>query len=67
MWFEVEVKTDQGWGLVTLPPLMVHGGMVQVEAAKRYPSMVDAVDHCQHYGLPLRIFICRKDSRVEVK
>ena len=62
-WFEVEVKTDQGWGLVCLPPPVVHGGLVPVETAKRYMSLYEARDHGTRYGLEMRVYRCAKDQR----
>lgn len=66
-WFEVEVHTDHGWGLVCLPPLLVHGGLVPSEVAKRYPTVDDAREHARRYGPFTRIFRCTEASREQVK
>lgn len=68
-WYELEIKTAHGWGVVMPPSLRVHGGLVDAEGPRRYETKEAAIEGARHYGKPIelcRIYECNNGGRWRV-
>lgn len=65
-WFEVEVKTWNGWARLGKAPLVIHGGLVAPEV-RQFRTVQAAGDAraAEYPDATIRIMRCRKDGTEE--
>lgn len=70
LWFELEIETAHGWGVVMPPMLRVHGGSVEPTNARRYATAADAHAGAAKYGSSkphYRVYLCSAATRTPVE
>lgn len=68
-WFELEIETPAGWGVVMPPSLRVHGGLVDPLDARRYATKEEVLRAAQKFGKPIemcRVYQCNPGGRWRV-